>query len=932
MSADIPKTPHIYLVDGSGFIFRAYYGIRAGMTRADGTPVNAVFGFTNMLFKLMQDLGENEKPSHLGVIFDAAKKTFRNDIYPEYKAHRPPAPEDLVPQFPIIKESVEAFGVSSIELPGFEADDLIATYADQARAKGWRVTIVSSDKDLMQLVDNETAMFDTMKNKRIDVAGVLEKFGVGPDRVIDVQALAGDSADNVPGVPGIGLKTAALLINEFGDLDTLLERAGEIKQNKRRESLIEHADLARVSRELVTLERNVPVPAPLDSMAVKDPEADKLLSFIDAQQFRSLRTKVVNHYGDSLSAEVKNAVSGPAAVEAEKVDIDYHCITDMADLEAWIAKATDARIVAVDTETTGLDATAVNLVGISMSVEAGSACYIPVDHVGESDDMLAERPKQLDKKAVLAALKPMLEDPAVMKVGQNMKYDMTILALEGIDVTPIDDTMLMSYALDAGNHGHGMDELSGLYLDIQPIPFKEVAGTGKNKITFDKVPLDKATNYAAEDADITGRLARILKPRLAAEGARTVYETLERPMVPVLSAMEQEGIKVDVNLLKRLSNEFAESIVRLEGEIHAMAGCPFNVASPKQLGEILFDEMGIEGGKKSKKTGAWKTNAEVLEGLAAQGHELPEKVLAHRQFSKLKSTYTDALVAQVNSRTGRVHTSYRLAATTTGRLSSNDPNLQNIPIRTEEGRKIRRAFIPEAGNKLVAADYSQIELRVLAEMAGVEALKQAFADGVDIHALTASQVFGVPIEGMDPMVRRNAKAINFGIVYGISAFGLANQLGISRKEASDYIKAYFERFPEIRTYMDDTIAQANDCGYVETLFGRKCHIKELKEKNPMRRQFGERAAINAPIQGTAADILRRAMIAMPNALSVAGLDDVRMLLQVHDELVFEMPEATVDKAIPIIKGVMENACKPLMEFSIPLVVDCGVGDNWEEAH
>ncbi|WND03812.1 DNA polymerase I [Temperatibacter marinus] len=922
-------TPHLYLVDGSGFIFRAYHAIRPGsMNRPDGTPVNAVYGFSSMLFKLLQDLRDGERPSHLAVIFDAAKKTFRNDIYPEYKAHRPPAPEDLVPQFSIIREAVEAFGVKSLEMPGYEADDLIATYAVQARKKGWDVTIVSSDKDLMQLVDQGTTMFDSMKNKRIGIDGVHEKFGVGPEKVIDVQALAGDSADNVPGVPGIGVKTAAQLINDYGDLDTLLDRAAEIKQNKRRENLLEFADQARISRDLVTLKVDCPITDDLETMAVKNPVAEDLLSFIDTQSFRSLRTKVINHYG----ADLEDTAHQAADNEIEKIETDYSCITTLDDLSLWIEAAYSAGVIAVDTETTGLDATAVDLVGISLSIDAGKACYIPLAHKGDSDDMFAVPPTQIDKAKALAALKPLFEDESVLKIGQNMKYDMTILAREGIAVSPIDDTMLMSYALDAGRHGHGMDELSGINLDITPVAFKEIAGTGKNQKTFDLIPLKEATHYAAEDADLTGRLARILKPRLAAEKVRTVYETLERPLVKVLSDMEQAGIKVDGAELRRLSNEFAEGIQRLEIDIHDLAGRPFNIASPKQLGEILFEDMGLKGGKKSK-TGAFSTNVDVLEKLAGEGVDIAQKVIEYRQFAKLKSTYTDALVGQINPATGRVHTSYSLASTTTGRLSSNDPNLQNIPIRTSEGRKIRRAFIPEEGHKLVAADYSQIELRILAHMADIQALKDAFHEGIDIHAMTASQVFGVPVEGMDPMVRRNAKAINFGIIYGISAFGLARQLGISRKEAQGFIDAYFARFPGIRAYMDETIEFAKEKGHVETLFGRKVHIGAIQEKNPMRRQFGERAAINAPIQGTAADVIRRAMIQMPPALERAGLlPDVKMLLQVHDELVFEIPEARVTEASAVIKSTMEAACEPILEMAVPLVVDVGVGDDWEEAH
>lgn len=928
--SDTP-TPHIYLIDGSGFIFRAYYGLPA-MSREDGTPVNAVYGFSNMLFKLLQDLDDNEKPSHLAVIFDTKRQSFRNDIYKEYKANRPPAPEDLIPQFSLIREAVCAFGLPSIEMDGYEADDLIATYATQARARGWRVTIVSSDKDLMQLVDSETDMFDAMKNLRIDPDGVIEKFGVLPEKVVEVQALAGDSSDNVPGVPGIGLKTAADLINEYGDLDSLLERASEIKQNKRRENLIEFADMARVSRQLVQLERNAPIKESLDAFTLGTPDGATLLSFIDQQSFRSLRARVMNYYKDF------EGPSDPAMQEIAVQDVAYTCVTDMADLKTWIAAAKKAGVVAVDTETTSLNAMRAELVGVSLSIKVGEACYIPLGHVGQAPEGelnfgdATQRPKQIEKKDALAALKPLLEDPAVMKVGQNIKYDLLILMNEGIYISPYDDTMLMSYALDSGKHGHGMDELAGLYLDHATIPIKDLLGAGKSAITFDQVPLDKATPYAAEDADITGRLARLLKPRLAAEKVRTVYETLERPLAEVLAKMEQRGIKVDGAVLNKLSNDFAKELATLEVEIHEIVGHAFNINSPKQLGEVLFEEMALPGGKKSKKTGAWATNVDVLEKLAVEGHTLPVKILEWRSLSKLKSTYSDALQTSINADTGRVHTSYHMAATSTGRLSSNDPNLQNIPIRTENGRKIRQAFVAEKGHTLLAADYSQIELRVLAHMAGIDTLKKAFADGIDIHAMTASEVFGVPIEGMDPLVRRQAKAINFGIIYGISAFGLARQLGIDRKQAAEYIDAYFTKFPGIRAYMDATIERCRQDGYVETLFGRKCHIKSIRDKNPMTRNFGERAAINAPIQGTAADIIRRAMVRMDAALKDAGLEDVKMLLQVHDELVFEVPDALLDKAIPLITSVMESAAAPAIVLDVPLVVDCGAGQNWDEAH
>jgi DNA polymerase-1 len=778
----------------------------------------------------------------------------------------------------------------------------------------------------MQLVDDKTTMFDSMKSRRIGPDGVVEKFGVGPERVVDVQSLAGDSVDNVPGVPGIGIKTAAQLINEYGDLDSLLERAGEIKQPKRRENLIEHADMARVSRDLVRLAQDAPVTVQLDEMELKAPNTDHLISFVEEQQFRSLKVKLVHHYDVVLDEP------DPVSEAVEVTERNYECVTDMDTLNRWIDEAYKAGQVTVDTETTGLDATAADLVGVCLSINPGHACYIPVGHTGSGDGLLAERPEQLDKEVVVEALKPLFEDQSVLKIGQNLKYDMSILARVGINLSPIEDTMLMSYALDAGNHSHGMDELAGIHLDMTPIPFKDIAGTGKNQLTFDKIALDQATEYAAEDADITGRLARVLKPRLSSEQATTVYETLERPLAPILSQMERSGIKVDVGILQKLSNEFAVGIERLDKEIQSLAGRPFNVASPKQLGEILFEDLGLKGGKKSSKTGAWTTNVDVLEKLAGEGHELPKKVIEFRQFSKLKSTYTDALVGQVNGETGRVHTSYHMASTTTGRLSSNDPNLQNIPIRTEAGRKIRQAFVSEEGYTLIAADYSQIELRVLAHMAGIDALKNAFADGVDIHAMTASEVFGVPIDGMDPIVRRQAKAINFGIIYGISAFGLARQLDIGRKEAQNYIDAYFERFPGIRAYMDRTVEFAKEHGYVETLFGRKCHMRSIKDKNPMKRSFGERAAINAPIQGTAADIIRRAMIKMPDALKIAGLDSVKMLLQVHDELVFEVKDDLVEQAIPVIRTCMEDACSPALDLTVPLIVDCGTGKNWDDAH
>ena len=922
---------HLYLIDGSSFIFRAYHAIRP-LNRPDGTPVNAVSGFCNMLFKLLRDLDDSERPSHLAVIFDAGKKTFRNDIYPEYKAHRPPAPDDLIPQFKIIHDAVEAFNLPSIQLAGYEADDIIATYAKQAESNGSKVTIVSTDKDLMQLVSDDVRMLDTMKNRHIGIEEVTEKFGLGPEKVIEIQALAGDSADNIPGVPGIGVKTAALLLSEFGDLDTLLARAGEIKQNKRRENLIEFADQAKLSLELVTLALDVPDLPSIDDFALGDIDPDKVLPFLEEQNFRSLQTRILTHLGPDVSAEF-------APIEdATPKEVKYETVTTIEALKRWIKLAENARQITIDTETTSTNAMAADLVGISLSINSGDACYIPLAHVNHSDepvDLLSESsaepiPDQIPMQEALELLKPLLKNPAILKIAQNMKYDALVLKKYDVEITPFDDTMLLSYVLDAGVNKHNMDELARVHLDLSTIPFKEIAGTGKKQITFDKVAIDKATEYAAEDADITGRLHRLLKPRLVQEKMVTVYETLERPLVPVLVDMEHNGIKVDKDMLNRLSNEFAVRLSDLEGVIHDLAGHAFNIASPKQLGEVLFEEMAIPGGKKSK-TGAYTTGADILEKLAADGHELPEKVLEWRALAKLKSTYTDALQNIINKDTGRIHTSYSLAATTTGRLSSTDPNLQNIPIRTEEGRKIRNAFIPEQGYKLVAADYSQIELRLLAHIAELDSLKKAFNDGIDIHAMTASEVFGVPIEGMDPIVRRQAKAINFGIIYGISSFGLANQLGMSRTEAKTFIDKYFERFPGIRHYMEDTKQYCRDKGYVETIFGRKIHIGSINDKNGMRRSFGERAAINAPIQGSAADVIRRAMVQMPDALKQAGLN-AKMLLQVHDELVFEVPEEEIEKTTPIITSVMEKAALPALQISVPLTVDCGIGDNWNEAH
>ena len=965
--AEAKPLKHLYLVDGSGFIFRAFHAIRP-LNRPDGTPVNAVFGFTRMLMKLLRDT----EADHIAVIFDAARRNFRNDIYPDYKGHRPDAPEELVPQFPLIKQASEAFNLHTIEIEGFEADDIIATYARQATEAGAEVTIVSSDKDLMQLVNDKVGMFDEMKNRRIGRDEVFERFGVGPEKVVEVQALAGDSVDNVPGVPGIGVKTAALLINEYGDLDALLERAGEIKQNKRRENLIEFADMARISLQLVTLKDDVPVDLPVDELDVPPHELTKLVPWLATQGFdailaelrsaltdeemesfdaifaeafetlpadkrdRALR-KTLTAIEEGGGASLAGAPSDPTAAPAE---IAYELVQDEAALQAWVDRARKASVVAVDTETTSLDAMQAELVGLSLSVQAGKACYIPVAHkaagsqgaldLGDGGEAGEEAPAQIPRQKALDILAPLLDDPSVLKVGQNIKYDALILSRYGVEVTPVDDTMLLSFVLDGGLHGHGMDVLADTHLGVSTVKYKDVVGTGKKQITFDYVPLEAARDYAAEDADITLRLHQTLKPRLVQEKMTTVYETIERPLVPVVWAMEKEGIGVDPEKLRGLSRDFTQRLAGLEAEVHELAGEEFNIGSPKQLGEILFEKMSLPGGKKNK-SGGYGTDASVLEDLAAGGHDLPARVLEWRQIAKLKSTYSDALLEQINPATGRIHTSYAMAGAQTGRLSSTDPNLQNIPVRTEEGRKIRGAFVAREGWKLLSLDYSQIELRVLAHMAGIDALVDAFRDGQDIHAMTASQVFDVPIEGMDPMIRRQAKAINFGIIYGISAFGLARQLGIARGDAKNYIDAYFERYPGIRDYMDGAVEQCRKAGLVETLFGRRIHLDAINAKNPMQRNYAERQAINAPIQGSAADIIKRAMIRVPPAIADAGLD-ARMLLQVHDELLFETPEDQVEKTIEVVKETMEAAALPALELKVPLVVDAGIGDDWATAH
>ena len=948
----LKKSDHLYLVDGSGYIFRAFHALPPLTRKSDKLPVGAVAGFCNMLVRLMDDMAAEESPTHLAVIFDASGKTFRNDIYPDYKANRDAPPEDLIPQFPLVREAVKAFGIPSIELQGYEADDLIAAYTHAATQSGARVSIVSSDKDLMQLVTDRVNMIDTMKDRKIGPAEVLEKFEVGPERVIDVQSLAGDSVDNVPGVPGIGIKTAALLINEYGDLETLLERAGEIKQNKRRENLIEFAEQARISRELVTLRTDTPLPVDMSEMGLTPPEAGMLMGFLKAMEFNTLTRRVSKRYdinaddyeASSDLAAKPTAISSSAATEKATSDLPpamtdmppidssaYECVTDMAVLDNWIEDIIATGYVAIDTETDGLDAVSCRLVGISLATRPGHACYIPLAHgIGEGLALADDVPSQLAEADVLARLKPLLQDASIMKILQNAKFDLQVLGQRKIEVHPVEDTMLMSYALAAGQRGHGMDELSELYLGHKPISIKELLGTGKSQITFDQVPLEKATPYAAEDADITFRLWQMMRPELVKDRVVSVYQTTEKPLVPVIVDMEKNGICVDRNVLSRLSGEFAQKMAAMEEDIYKFAGETFNIASPKQLGDILFDKMGLPGGKKTK-TGAWGTGADVLEGLAAEGHDLAAQVLEWRGLAKLKSTYTDALPEFINPETGRIHTSYSLASTTTGRLASSDPNLQNIPIRTEDGRRIRTAFVAEKDNLLVSADYSQIELRLLAHIADIDTLRQAFADGQDIHAMTASEMFGVPLADMTAETRRRAKAINFGIIYGISAFGLANQLGISRGEASDYIKAYFEKFPGIKDYMEAVKQEAHAQGYVSTLFGRRIYLREIDSKIPARRAFAERAAINAPIQGSAADIIRRAMIAMPPVLKKKSPKS-RMLLQVHDELIFEAPESETDKLMQNVREVMQNACAPRLSLSVPLVVEAQAAKNWDEAH
>jgi DNA polymerase-1 len=928
----------LYLVDGSGFIFRAYFAMaysgRGGMTNPDGVPVSAVFGFTQMLLKMLKDY---DAP-YMAVIFDAKGGSFRNDLYAEYKANRDAPPDDLIPQFPLVRDATRAFDIPAIELEGYEADDLIAAYTKLAVAQGKKVVIVSSDKDLMQLVGENVRMLDPMKSKWIDADVVREKFGVGPERVVDVQALAGDSADNVPGVPGIGVKTAADLINTYGDLDALLERANEIKQPKRREKLIEHADDARMSRSLVLLDADAPVPVPLEELKTHDPDKPELMAFLEEHAFNS----IIKRLGGEAVATAKPVAAGNDA-PAQDVGADwpavsenrYELVNDEAALQSWIDGAYAAGQVCIDTETTSLTPAKAKLVGVSLSYEIGKAAYIPIGHVAEQADLLGESQgsdiAQLPMARVIEMLKPLLEDPSVMKIAQNMKYDWQLFAKQGVHVTPCDDTMLMSYVLDGSSHSHSMDNLSKMYLEHEPIKFADVVGKGKAQVTFDRVDIEKALDYAAEDADVTLRLWHILKPRLVAEKMVSVYENIERPLIPVIAQMELEGARVDPAILKDMSADFGKRIADLEEQIHGLAGTQFNIGSPKQIGEILFDQMGLEGGKKTK-TGQWSTDVKALEDLAAQGEEIVQKILDWRGLSKLKSTYTDALQDQINPDTGRVHTSYHMTGTSTGRLSSSDPNLQNIPIRTEDGRKIREAFVAKDGHTLLSVDYSQVELRLAAEVAGVEALKQAFRDGVDVHTLTASQVFGVAIDEVEPELRRQAKAVNFGIIYGISGWGLAKQLGCGPSEANEFIKKYLAKFSEIKDYMEERKAEAKDLGYVRTLYGRKCFTPNINAKIPAQRSGSERAAINAPLQGTAADIMKIAMAKMPDALVEAKLS-AKMLLQVHDELIFEVPDDELEATSALVKDVMEHAFTIMgVEISVPLEAEAGSGESWAAAH
>ena len=932
-----PLKKHLYLIDGSGFIFRAFHALPP-LTRPDGTPVGAVYGFTNMLIKLLERAASDADLDYIAVIFDAARKTFRNDIYPEYKAHRPDTPPDLIPQFALVRDATRACNVPAIELPNFEADDLIASYASKAVAGGMDVTVVTGDKDMMQLVGDGIKLFDPIKNKPITETDVMEKFGVPPNRVIDVQSLAGDSSDNVPGVPGIGVKTAAELINQYGDLESLLARAGEIKQPKRREALINHADDARISKQLVTLKNDVELPMPIDDLIARPIDADMMRNFLAAQGFKTMLAKFGNAASPStnspstlIPSRHEEPYRGTPPIAHRPPSTDHRLIQTESQLTEWLNAMPPFGEIAVDVETDSLAAVSANLVGISLARAPGVACYIPVGHraadagldfTGSNNAAIV----QLSIDVVRRHLAPVLQNPAIIKIGHNLKFDRQVMIRYGLDFAPHRDTMLMSYVLDGGKHGHGMDELAKLHLGHDTIKFHDVVGKGKHQITFDLVPLDRAMQYAAEDADITLRLYHALYPRLAAESCQTIFDVIENPLTPVVADMESAGVLVDRRGLHDLSLEFEKKLLELQHQIHAAAGMEFNIASPKQMGEVLFEKLKLPGGGKTK-TGAWSTDVEVLENLDAAGHAIAGQILAWRQLAKLKSTYTDTLIEQINPKTGRVHTSFHMALTNTGRFSSSDPNLQNIPIRTVEGKKIRAAFIAAPNCQLLSADYSQIELRLMAEMAGIPALRAAFADGIDIHALTASEVFRTPIADVSPDLRRSAKAINFGIIYGISAFGLAKQLGCSNSEAKQFIDHYFARFPEIRDFMESQKEFARANGYVLTLFGRKCFMPEINAKNGALRAFAERQAINAPLQGTAADIIKRAMIKMPPAMRAGNLTG-KMILQVHDELLFEIPSAEAEASAQVVCEVMQSAAAPAVKLSVPLVVDVTIADRW----
>ena len=916
-AAEASELHHLYLIDGSGFVFRAFHALPP-LTRPDGTPVNAVLGFTNMLWKILRETDAD----HIAVIFDTARNTFRNEIYELYKANRGETPEELIPQFPLVREAAGAFNLASVELDGFEADDLIAAYAEAARAQGARVTIVSGDKDLMQLVESDSVvMYDYFKNRQIGPDQVRERFGVGPERVIDVQALAGDSADNVPGVPGIGVKTAAQLINDYGDLDQLLQRAEEIKQPKRRQNLIEHAEMARLSRSLVTLRRDAPLPMPLEALARRQPEPGALRAFFQENGFRSIAARLETDGEEATLAEEEAEPD-----EAAPLPASYPLVTDTRTLAGWVDRARQSGVLALESFVAEGSPEGAGLVGLALAAASGDACYVPLSHVAP-DLIGAQQPfQQLDRAEALTILAPVLDEPGVLKVGLDIKRTLRLLAHVNGALGPVDDPMLTSWVLDGSLHNHALEDLTRIHLDRPAPVLADVLGSGRSKVSIDAVSPEALRDTAAAHADLALRLHTVLRPRLVADRLTTVFERIERPLIAVLARMEAAGILVDQGELVALSEDFAGRIETLEREIHTLAGHPFTIGSPKQLGEVLFEEMGLQGGRKGK-SGAYSTGADILEELAAQGHDLPVRVLDWRQLTKLKSTYSDALVEHIDPQTRRVHTTFTMTAANTGRLSSNDPNLQNIPIRTEEGRRIRRAFVAAPGHVLLSADYSQIELRILAHVAGVETLKDAFREGIDIHALTASQVFELPLEGMDPMVRRSAKAINFGIIYGISPFGLARQISVPQAEAKGYIEAYFARYPGIKDYMERTKKAAHSEGFVTTLFGRKCRLPGINDRNPARRAFSERAAINAPIQGAAADVIKRAMIPMQEALEARGLA-ARMLLQVHDELVFEVPESEVEETGAVVTQVMENAA----HLDVPLTVDVGTGTSWADAH